>query len=179
MVEVHEEDELPPSGKGRDRELTLGPMLLTGLFLGLLLVCGLCFLAGFWVGNRGGHAAVATQPADAPASTDAAGQQAKPESAPAAAPTIAQPPAQPDSSAVASTPAPASALMVQIATVSAQEDADVLAAALRKRGYAVTVSQQSADGQLHVSVGPYASSQEAEAARQKLLNDGYNAVVQP
>jgi cell division septation protein DedD len=69
--------------------------------------------------------------------------------------------------------------MVQIAAVSHQEDADVLVAALRKRGYTVSMSRDPADGLIHVRIGPFASRSDANAARQKLLNDGYNASVQP
>jgi cell division septation protein DedD len=73
----------------------------------------------------------------------------------------------------------ASQLMVQIAVVSHQEDAEVLVSALHKRGYAVALSQDDADGQFHVRVGPFSSLTEANTMRQKLLNDGYNAVLQP
>ncbi len=75
--------------------------------------------------------------------------------------------------------APALALMVQIAAVSHQEDADVLVGALRRRGYAVTVRHEPADGLMHVQIGPFTSHNEANSMRQKLLNDGYNAIVQP
>ena len=73
----------------------------------------------------------------------------------------------------------AGSLMVQIAAVSQQEDADVLMTALRKRGYAVTTHRDAVDGLIHVRIGPFASRDEAEKWRQKLLNDGYNAIVQP
>jgi cell division septation protein DedD len=69
--------------------------------------------------------------------------------------------------------------MVQIAAVSHQEDAQVLVSALRKRGYAVTVRRLPSDSLLHVQVGPFANHNEAYAMRQKLLSDGYNAIVQP
>jgi cell division septation protein DedD len=69
--------------------------------------------------------------------------------------------------------------MVQIATVSHQEDADVLVGALRKRGFEATVSRDGDDGQIHVRIGPFNSLSEANAMREKLTNDGYNAVVQP
>jgi cell division septation protein DedD len=75
--------------------------------------------------------------------------------------------------------APATALMVQIATISHQEDADVLVGALRKRGYAVTVSRDPVDNRFHVRVGPFSNRSDANAMSQKLLHDGYNAVVQP
>jgi cell division septation protein DedD len=111
-------------------------------------------------------------------------------------PNLAQPPAPsrepvipPAPSPVAhpmlpAQPAPAppaqssAAPMVQIAAVSHREDADVLVNALRKRGYSVTVSPD-ADTLLHVRIGPFGSRQEANQWKQRLLNDGYNAIVQP
>jgi cell division septation protein DedD len=69
--------------------------------------------------------------------------------------------------------------MVQIAAVSHQEDADVLAGALRKHGYSVTEIRDAADNLIHVRVGPFSSRNDANAMRIRLLNDGYNAIVQP
>ena len=69
--------------------------------------------------------------------------------------------------------------MVQIAIVSHQEDADVLVNALRQRGYTATARRDPADNQLHVRIGPFNSHNDANAMCQKLLNDGYNAIVQP
>jgi cell division septation protein DedD len=73
---------------------------------------------------------------------------------------------------------PAGGLMVQIAAVSHQEDADVLVSALRKRGYAVTARREAADNMIHVRIGPFTNLEEANRWRQKLMNDGYNAIVQ-
>ena len=75
--------------------------------------------------------------------------------------------------------APASVPMVQIAAVTNQEDADVLVGALRKRGYAVTTRLEATDGLIHVRIGPFSSRDEANKWSQKLLGDGYNAIVQP
>jgi len=80
------------------------------------------------------------------------------------------------------TPAPSNAIppngiMVQIAAVSTQPDADVLVGALRRHGYTVTVRRDAADTLLHVQVGPFATRAEANAMRQKLLSDGYNAIL--
>jgi cell division septation protein DedD len=69
--------------------------------------------------------------------------------------------------------------MVQIAAVSHAEDAEVLVNALRKRGFAVVARRDAADGLIHVRIGPFANRNDANATRQKLLNDGYNAIVQP
>jgi cell division septation protein DedD len=68
--------------------------------------------------------------------------------------------------------------MVQIAAVSRSEDADVLVNALRRRGYTVTERRELGDNLIHVQTGPFASRNDANNMRQKLLNDGYNAIVQ-
>jgi DedD protein len=88
------------------------------------------------------------------------------------------PPAQPTPSVYTTSPAP-TRLMVQIAAVLHPEDAEVLAAALRKRGYSVTAAREPGDGLIHVKIGPFSSRDEANRWRDKLLGDGYNAVVQP
>jgi DedD protein len=67
--------------------------------------------------------------------------------------------------------------IVQVAAVSHQEDADVLASALKKHGYSVSIRQEPQDKLLHVQVGPFPSKKDAEAMRQRLLADGYNAIV--
>jgi cell division septation protein DedD len=68
--------------------------------------------------------------------------------------------------------------MVQIAAVSRSEDAEVLVSALRKRGYTVTARRQVGDNLIHVQTGPFVNRNDANTMRQKLLNDGYNAIVQ-
>jgi cell division septation protein DedD len=70
-------------------------------------------------------------------------------------------------------------LMVQIAAVANPEDADVLVNALRRRGYAIFARREPADNLIHVRIGPFSSQDEALRWRQKLLNDGYNAIIQP
>ena len=66
---------------------------------------------------------------------------------------------------------------VQIAAVSHKEDADVLLGALKRRGYSVFTRTGDTDKLIHVQVGPYANKKDAEAMRQKLLGDGYNAIL--
>ena len=76
--------------------------------------------------------------------------------------------------------APASASgrpMVQIAAVARPEDAYVLVSALRQRGYGVVVRNEPQDKLLHVQVGPFADLTQAAAMKQKLLSDGYNAII--
>jgi DedD protein len=98
-------------------------------------------------------------------------------------PAIAAQSAQPASAAVGpalgSSEVPAGELMVQIAAVSQQQDADVLMSALRKHGYTVGAHREPLDGLIHVRIGPFKTRVEAERMRLKLLNDGYNALVQP
>jgi cell division septation protein DedD len=68
--------------------------------------------------------------------------------------------------------------MVQIAAVSRAEDADVLVNALRKHGYTVSARHEIGDNLIHVQTGPFVNRNDANAMRQKLLNDGYNAIIE-
>jgi DedD protein len=121
-----------------------------------------------------------------PAATTAASTQGSEPAAPAQWTVKPALPAQPTQTGapsvaglkVAPATSPGLALMVQIAAVSHAEDADVLVAALRKRSYAVTVRRDLSDNLLHVQIGPFSNAADAEAMRQKLLNDGYNAIVE-
>ncbi|MBS1814061.1 MAG: SPOR domain-containing protein [Acidobacteria bacterium] len=85
--------------------------------------------------------------------------------------------APPPTPVAISTPAPGGTTMVQIAAVSHPEDAEVLTAALKRRGYSVITRQESGDRLIHVQVGPFSTRKDAEVMRQKLLNDGYNAIL--
>ena len=79
-----------------------------------------------------------------------------------------------------SVPVPAaspSPIVVQIAAVSHHEDADVLISALTRRGYSVAIRQEPQDKLFHVQIGPFESRKDADAMRQRLLADGYNAIV--
>lgn len=67
--------------------------------------------------------------------------------------------------------------MVQIAAVSHQEDADLLLSALRSRGYTVMSRTYSSDPLIHIQVGPFNTRKDADAMRNRLLGDGYNAIV--
>jgi hypothetical protein len=217
--------------EGRDRELTLGPMMLIGLALGLCAVCAMCFLWGYSVGHHGAVQAVAPQ---ASANNSVAMQLDSGQSKPAPSPNSPQPPAvaqavpaedgiapaagNSDAPVTASYAASISSLgstgsaavvqaalpaqptaaqrtaasaqvrpalgqgtpwMVQIAAVSQQEDADVLESALRKHGYVVSAQRDPTDNLLHVQVGPFATHADAASMRQRLLNDGYNAIIEP
>jgi DedD protein len=66
---------------------------------------------------------------------------------------------------------------VQVAAVSHQEDADVLLSSLRRRGYTVLTRNDPNDHLIHVQIGPFPTRKDADAMRQKLLGDGYNAIL--
>ena len=218
-MQFERDREFEPMERPRDKEITLGPILLAGLGVGLLTLCCICFLAGYAAGHRS-SAADAGQPqtalkgrsaaeilaqsqskaATAPVST--ASQSAAPQPAVAATAAPArlqlQPPPAPRTQPVIpaqytpAAPATAPAVvrpalaqsapaagswMVQIASVEHTEDADVLVSALKKRGYSVSVRHDPLDNLLHVQVGPFASRSDADSMREKLLGDGYNAIL--
>jgi DedD protein len=115
---------------------------------------------------RTGVAGTGIQPALSVSQTKQTSQLSQPTVKPALATT-----------SPAAAPAATGTIMVQIAAVSNAADADVLLGALRKRGYSVGVRNQPGDALLHVQIGPFASRAEAIAMRQKLLGDGYNAIL--
>lgn len=124
--------------------------------------------------------------ADAAAIAEANGAPATQGAVGAGSTTVGQAVVQPGVAATATQAAegatamkPAVSLMVQIAAVTDAEDADVLMGALRKRGYAVSGQRDAGDGMIHVRIGPFGSRDEADKWRMKLLNDGYNAILQP
>ncbi len=78
--------------------------------------------------------------------------------------------------AVGSASTPGGQTMVQLMAAAQPEDAEVLAAALRKRGYHAIVRDEP-DHLFHVQVGPFGSRVEADTMRRKLQSDGYNAIL--
>ena len=72
---------------------------------------------------------------------------------------------------------PSGTIMVQIAAVSSQDVADILLASLRKKGYSVSVRHEPQDKLLHIQIGPFANRKDAEAMQQRILADGFNAIV--
>jgi DedD protein len=120
-------------------------------------------------------ATVSPAPRPVPQATDEAAAAEPSAPAPVPAPV-------PHPLAVVATSAPVAAAagsgaIVQVAAVSHQEDADLLVTTLKRRGYAVVVRTEPQDKLLHVQVGPFASHKDADAMRQKLLADGFNAIV--
>jgi DedD protein len=132
-------------------------------------------------------ATLACNPGDANCPTPATNSEsAAITSTPAPADTSAKDAAKPDTRAtaskdaapeLASAPQSLTGIMVQVAAVSKQEDADALVKALRKKEYPVFVVTQADNKLFHVQVGPFSQQKEAEAMRVKLAGDGYNAII--
>jgi len=67
--------------------------------------------------------------------------------------------------------------MVQVAALSHEEDAVYLRTALEKRGYHAVIARSPQDKLLRVQVGPFTNRKDAEAARQKLISQGYSPIL--
>jgi len=184
-----------------DREISLGTATVLGIFLALALLCALFFGLGYSMGRRSAQPAVVSTP-ESPSETSAPSATAKPSpgtttpvpieiqpaqtsaqtpapTSPTPAPTSAKPAAAtaqlPQSTS--ETPRSTTTFVVQVAAVSHREDANTLITALEERGYDVVIRNEPQDKLLHIQVGPFATRKEADAMRQHLLSDGYNAIV--
>jgi DedD protein len=189
-----------------EREISLNTATILGIFFLLALLCAIFFAFGYTMGRRTTSQAAApvadtpstlttngsAKPAPGSAARSTPATQPPPDSDSSAQPDpassiqrVAQPLTQPavDTPKPAPTPAAATTTpagppaMVQVAAVSHQEDADTLVNALKRRGYNVFVRHEPQDKLLHIQIGPLASKKDAEAIRQRLLADGYNAIV--
>jgi DedD protein len=178
-----------------DREISLGTATILGIFFALALVCAGFFGFGYAMGRKSAPAAAlpvqsapiailgtAKPAAGSPtASAESRSADTSAESAPepAHAVTVALPTSRNavspsdriiagDKPAVAPPPAAAGpgTFMVQVAAVSSQDVAD-----------SVAVHHEPQDKLLHVQIGPFADKKEAEAMRQRVLGDGFNAIV--
>jgi cell division septation protein DedD len=87
---------------------------------------------------------------------------------------LGQPPA---TSAIPVTEAFPQSSMVQVAAVSSQVDADLLVSGLKQKGYAVNATPDAQGKLIRVEVGPFENRKDADAMRQRLMGDGYNAVI--
>ncbi len=67
--------------------------------------------------------------------------------------------------------------MVEVMALSHESDAEAMVAALNRHGYQVAVRHEPQDSLLHLDVGPFANQKDAETMRQRLVADGYNAMI--
>jgi len=128
-----------------------------------------------------------TAPTDSPDSTPednpavSPADTAKPAAAASRPDAIPQPPpnspAKPPAAILVSAPAPSpGSSVVQVAAMSHQEDADVVAVDLKRRGYTVAIRREPQDKLFHVQIGPF-SKKDADAMRLRLQTDGYNNAI--
>jgi DedD protein len=110
--------------------------------------------------------------------------RATPAPAPTATRPVAPPSANPSTPTHVSQPTapatvPGGAFVVQIAAISGthKDDADLLVNALHSKGYQVSERTEAQDKLIHIQVGPFATKADAEAMRERLIVDGYNAIV--
>jgi DedD protein len=192
------DDDREPSE--REREISLGTSFIVGIFFALILICAIFFAFGYSLGRRSALPAsgVATNPvtgigASKPASGIPEAQAASTseenssdeQTSPASQENPVVLPAKlAVKSAPASKPAAVSAAtlgvtqsVVQVAAVSRQGDAAMLMSALKRKGYNAAIHQTPQDKLLHVQIGPFSTKKDAEAMRQRLISDGYNAIV--
>ena len=113
-------------------------------------------------------------------------QMSPPDSVKSAATEPAPVPVKPTASAATKQPTPIptpvatsspGSSLVQVAAMSHQEDADVVALDLKRRGYPVAVRHVPQDKLFHVQIGPFATKKESDAIRQRLQADGYNNAI--
>lgn len=83
----------------------------------------------------------------------------------------------PPTTATPSAPITPQSIVVQVAAVSHQQDADILLTALKKRGYTGAIRQSPQDKLLHVQLGPFATKKDADVMRQRFITDGYSPIV--
>jgi DedD protein len=184
----------------RDTEITLGTGKLLGIFFALTILCAVFFTMGYLLGKStvaGGRTEIVKT---VPSSGSAAGKPSAVNKAPETPPPAPSPDAssqqQPATPAAATSSTSSSGTQqstvpvatdiksnvngtytVQVAAVSKQEDADILATALRKKQYPVFIASATGDALFHVQVGPFSTQQDADTMRNRLSADGYNAIV--
>jgi cell division septation protein DedD len=74
-------------------------------------------------------------------------------------------------------PAATGSFVVQVAAFTHQEDADLLVHALKAKGYPAFARTEPQDKLQHIQVGPFTTHKDAEAAKQRLLADGYQPIL--
>jgi DedD protein len=231
---------LPDEEEGAEPEITLSTSSLLGLFVCLVLTCGVFFGLGYSMGRRSNLSGVSstkanpseasvpsaaqkfpeirpdalndvssTSPNDAPldqaplpsarqtnagaATPDEVVEPLQSSKGAITLPVVEKPtplpaeqrkpqnalltPAQVSPGASTAMPRTSMQVMVQVAAVVHQEDADVLVSALRQHGYTALVRTEPQDKLLHVQVGPFIDRAQAISMRQKLLSDGYAAIL--
>jgi len=199
------DDDLQDDAPPHDREISLGTPTILGIFFALAILCACIFGIGYTMGRKSAQPATAlvdpavtigtaakpaagspanqpytpapTPPDATPNPATSAPTAATPAPTPPAAPTPAATPPAPTPQPATGSPQSGTVFMVQVAAVSSQDVADIELAALQKKGYNVAVHHEPQDQLLHIQIGPFATRAAAEAMRQRVLADGFNAIV--
>lgn len=174
-----------------DTEITLGVGKLLGLFVMLVILCGIFLGLGYSLGRSaakdeakaavGSSEPTAAKPDVTPLKQeesktqdlnyDKAVEQKEPDQQlQKPAPSTTDPPPFAEMRV-------GGGYVVQVAAVSKKEDAEALQQALQKKQYPVVVTPGAADKLFHVQIGPFADLKDADAMKSRLANDGYNAIV--
>jgi cell division septation protein DedD len=193
--------------KRDERELTLSTGMILGIFLVLVLLCGAFFGFGYKMGSHpkaplpvnasntenptqaeatfGGFKPAAGSPAGG--SSDGAGTPTATSTADSGSTASPAPATDANTPTPAATGAPvvttpesavtAGNYIVQVAAVSHEEDAQLLVSALKAKGYPVSAHTEPQDKFFHIQVGPFTTMKDANAAKQKLVADGYQPII--
>ncbi len=88
---------------------------------------------------------------------------------------IAQPTAIPAKKI--SQPAVSPRYMVQIGAIGNHRDARILVSHLRRKGFHAGIYTGKHDRYLHVQIGPFATAEQAEAVRHRIVANGFHAIL--
>jgi cell division septation protein DedD len=188
-----------------EREVTLSTGMILGIFLVLVVLCGAFFGFGYKMGSHKAELPIAAATTESPQPTGDTFSGFKPAAgSPAGGNPAASAPAEtggdsgeaPGGTAAEEDPTPAApahtaapvvttpeppvatgSFVVQVAAVSHEEDAQLLVNALRAKGYPVSAHIQPGDKFFHIQVGPYSNAKDAQAAKQRLVADGYQPII--
>jgi DedD protein len=186
-------------------ELVLENKQVLGIFFVAAILCGIFFGLGFLVGRSSKGPTGATQataiqtggtsdsrksamPSERPAAaaaqqadtaTDSSAAAEKPtEPAPA---IVEKDKPKPEEKPAATSPTPApvesGAVNLQVAAFSTHEEAEPVAALLKRKNFPVSIVAGATDKLQHVLVGPYSNAKEADAVKKKLEGEGFKPIV--
>ncbi len=70
-----------------------------------------------------------------------------------------------------------SSYMVQVGAIGDRKDARLLVSKLRKRGFHAGIYPSKHDKFLHVQIGPFSTTEQAQTMRHRVVASGYHAIV--
>lgn len=79
----------------------------------------------------------------------------------------------------ADAPASGNRYMVQVGAIGNRKDAQKLVSRLRRQGFRAGIYPGKRDRFLHVQLGPFASTQQAQTVRRRVMAHGYHALLKP